>query len=261
MKNKINYIPVLICLIITLPISSFSQVNTETLRKEFPGDGLYNQVNLDLGLTRGNTQYTLVRTSYRADYIQGDMHYFGIASYSYAHNGTRRAENRGFIHLRTVYDWHDRIAFEGFIQKEFNEFILLKDRNIFGGGSRFEIITYEAEADTGFAITSYAGLGAMLEHERIDTDVPSSSLVARMTSYLSLVLRFNKNANFKIISYYQPLISNFDNRRFLTEASMNVKVSRNVSLRTTLRLRDDSNPPAGIKPTDMNLLSGVTIDF
>jgi len=240
---------------------AFSQINTETLRKEFSGDGLYNQVTLDLGLTRGNTQYTLVRTSYRADYIDGDMHYFGIVSYGYAHNGTRRAENRGFIHLRSVYDWFDIFALEGFIQKEFNEFILLKDRNLFGGGSRLEIIAYESSPDSGFAITSFAGLGAMLEHERIDTDPPHSSLVARMTSYLSLVVRFNKNANFKIICYYQPLISSFDNRRLLSEASVNVKVSNNVSLRTSLRFRDDSRPPIGIIPTDLNLLSGVTIDF
>lgn len=244
---------------------SFSQVNTEVFRREFAGDGLYHQINFDLGLVKGNTDYTSVRTNYRADLLDKKFHHFGILSYGYAEDAIRKKENRGFIHLRSSYELISFIAAEAFFQKEFNEFILLKDRNLLGTGARVRIINTSFDHDSAgnekMALYTFFGLGAMIENEDISSKPPKDITVGRMTSYLSVGLNVNPNVLFKIVAYYQPCFDNFDDHRILSEGSMNFRINKHLSFKSTMRLRYDSRPPAKVKPRDLSLLSGIQVDF
>lgn len=240
----------------------FSQVNTETMRKDFKGDGLFNQIQCDFGYTSGNTEYAMIRAGYRADYIDGLFHYFGIVSYGYAEEDKIKNLNKGFIHLRCVYDLAPRLALEAFSQKEFNEFILLKDRNLLGGGGRVQILDLYADSGKGVKLYSFVGAGAMLEHEVLDTKPGTkSSLIGRMTSYLSIGAEMTPNFALKIVNYYQPKLTNFDDFRFLTEGSLNFKISKYLAFKTSMQLRYDSQPPPDVKSTDFNILNGFQVDF
>ena len=58
------------------------------------------------------------------------------------------------------------ILLESFVQKQFNESILLSDRNLAGRGVRFALHPPSARFNL------YLGIGAMWEHERInDTNI------------------------------------------------------------------------------------------
>ena len=257
-------IPILLLIFISIaPLHLFSQVNTEVFRKEFSGDGLFHQINFDLGIVKGNTEFTSVRTSYRADYLEEKFHHFGVLSYGYAEDDVRKKENRGFIHLRSSYEWLSFMAIEAFFQKEFNEFILLKDRNLLGGGGRVRIINTSFDLDTSqskkFDVYAYIGFGAMIENEYINTKPRKDATVGRMTSYTSIGANISQDMMFKIVVYYQPCFANFDDYRALSEGSLNFKISKHFSFRTAMVLRYDSRPPLNVKPRDLNLFSGIQV--
>lgn len=243
--------------------SLFAQINTEVFRKEFSEDGIYHKINVDLGITKGNTEYTTIRPSYRIDWLKDRFHNFGIVSYAYAEDAVKKRENRGFIHLRSSYEIFAFLYGEAFVQKEFNEFILLKDRNLFGLTSRIQIINETIMIDSveKLDIYTFVGLGAMVENEELKTKPSKETTIGRLTSYFSLGVNVSPNILIKSITYYQPRFSNDKDYRLLNESSLNIKFNRNLTFRTSLRLRYDSEPPEKVKPRDLNLLNGIQIDF
>lgn len=253
----------LLILIIILQQTVHAQVNTEVFRKEFSEDGIYHKINFDLGITKGNTEYTTVRPAYRVDWIDGKFHNFGIISYAYAEDATKKRENRGFIHLRTTYELLSFFWAEMFVQKEFNEFILLKDRNLIGFSSRFQIINETLQIDSAdkLEISTFLGIGGMIENEDLNTRPPKETTVGRLTSYLSFGVNIPGNLFIKSTTYYQPRFSNDKDYRLLNESSLNIKINKYLTFRTTLRLRYDSEPPEKVKPRDLNLLNGIQIEF
>lgn len=261
MKN-VNILIVVILLFFS-SINLFSQINTEVFRKEFSKDGIFHKINVDIGITKGNTEYTTVRPSYRIDWLKDKFHNFGIISYAYAEDAVKKRENRGFIHLRSSYQIFDYLYGELFLQKEFNEFILLKDRNLFGITSRIQIINEIIQIDSTekLEIYTFLGLGAMIENEELKTKPRKETTVGRLTSYFSLGVNISPNLLIKSITYYQPRFSDDKDYRLLNESSLNIKINQNLTFRTSLRLRYDSDPPEKVKPRDLNLLNGIQIDF
>jgi hypothetical protein len=63
------------------------------------------------------------------------------------------------------------------------------------------------------------------------------------------------------IGYCQPRFDNFADVRFLSEATLSVRISRYLSLNNTFRLRYDSEPPDGIEDLDSALLLGFQGNF
>jgi|YNPMSStandDraft_1061717.scaffolds.fasta_scaffold00594_3 hypothetical protein len=254
---------ILCSLLLLLTNVAYAQVNTEVFRMEFDKDGIYHRFNFDLGITKGNTEYTIIRPGYRIDWINGKYHTFGVLSYAYAEDATRKRENRGFVHLRSIYELFEFLSVEAFLQKEFNEFILLNDRNLFGLTGRLEIIKEKLQIDSidKLEIYAYLGIGAMIENEELNTKPTKETTVGRVSSYFSFGVNIPSNMLIKSITFYQPKFSNDKDYRLLNESSLNVKINKNVTFRTSLRLRYDSQPPQNIKPRDLNLLNGIQIEF
>ncbi|MFC2170948.1 hypothetical protein ACFLQJ_03105, partial [Calditrichota bacterium] len=151
----------LIVFIITGSISE-SQVNTESLRKGYLTDGFHADVNLDAGIVSGNSDLLQIKTSLRADYVRGKSHAFVITSYK-----------QGRHHYDTTH-YIPRLAgklyAEGFFQKEFDEFILLEDRNLIGGGFRIPWGRKTNNDNKIANLKAFTGIGLMWEQERIKAD-------------------------------------------------------------------------------------------
>ena len=73
-------------------------------------------------------------------------------------------DSRGTIHIRGIRKFNSLLMIEGFLQKQYSESILLKDRNLAGGGFRFSPL----RPNEKWQIDLYVGIGAMWENELID---------------------------------------------------------------------------------------------
>ena len=77
-----------------------------------------------------NSEILFINGNYRLDYnSMSQWKYFFIAKYNHAFEKSKDPfSNKGFGHVRGIYQLHPKLEIESFVQKEFNYFINLEDR-------------------------------------------------------------------------------------------------------------------------------------
>lgn len=260
-------------LILTSLLSA--QVNTEAMRKEDLTPGLHTTLGADLGYIAGNSNLLQVRSNLRFDYLSGGNHFFLVIEYQQGRKDERRFINKGFAHLRgmkalgrstTGEALTPRLHVEGFLQREFNEFIDLEDRQLAGGGLRIRWHQRQGTAETPPPLQLNTGVGFMWEREQIDTTSPETNDkpvtdIIRSTNYL--VVRWNIDNRLALFSttYYQFDLRRLSDYRVLWEGRLNFTITKRLSLTVNLNLRYDSEPPRGIKPLDLEITNGISYSF
>ncbi len=242
-----------------------AQVNTEALRREDLSPGLHTTLGADLGLIAGNSDLLQLKSNLRFDYRNGGNHFFLVTQYQRGSTDTLFI-NKGFAHLRGVKWFSPRLQVEGFLQREFNEFINLEDRQLAGGGVRIRWIQRLEPAEEPPPLQINTGIGLMWEREQIDitgqaTGDPYHGAVAsllRSTNYF--VVQWNIDSRLALFSttYYQVDLGRFSDYRVLWEGRLGVNLTKRLSLTLNLNLRYDSEPPEGIKPYDLELTNGIS---
>ena len=261
-----------------------SQVNTENMRvgANEPGWGATFDVNASL--QQGNTEREILGGGVRLQYAwprldaagksesgpdeteSGDEETGGpgnviflVSNYSFSRANDNRYVNNAQGHLRFIRQHSPRTSFEVFGQYQFNEFIRLEDRFLAGGGGRFALV--QAERTEVFA-----GIGYMLEQETLDLPAPqpdgTSSEHHRSTNYLTV--RYNsKDERLRLVQtlYAQPRFDRLQDFRLLSETSFEIQLFRQLALAINLNVAHDSEPPAGIKETDVVLSNSLRYSF
>lgn len=252
---------------ILLLISLLSaQVNTEALRREDLSPGLHSTLGADLGLIAGNSDLLQLKSNLRFDYRNGGNHFFLVGQYQQGSKDRRRFINKGFAHLRGVKALRPRLQVEGFLQREFNEFIDLEGRRLAGGGLRIRWRQREGPAEESPPLQLNTGIGLMWEREQIDTSGQApgdpvhgavASLV-RSTNYLVVRWQLDERLTLFSTTYYQVDLRRLSDYRVLWEGRLGFTVTKRLSLTINLDLRYDSEPPRGIKPYDLELTNGIS---
>ena len=197
---------------LVLTVSAQAQVNIETLRRLDSKPGWYNDITLSLTYQSGNTDLLRFKSSLRSDYWFDKYHTFGIATLQQGKQGGKLYTDKGFIHLRAARSIIERLGVEMFLQKQFNESILLRDRNSAGGGVRISALKQRAITKNGYGIESlsrYWGDVGQIEtindkqHGEVETNI------IRSTNYISAVWRIDQRFSVVITGYYQPYIRRF----------------------------------------------------
>ncbi|UCH62326.1 MAG: DUF481 domain-containing protein [Fidelibacterota bacterium] len=244
----------------------FAQVNTEALRREELAPGLHTTLGADLGLIAGNSDLLRLKSNLRFDYLGGGNHFFLVTQYQQGSKDEQVFINKGFAHLRSVRALRRRLHAEGFLQREFNEFISLEDRQLAGGGLRIRWQQRGGSAETPPPLQLNTGIGLMWERERIDTtgNAPGDPVhgavasLVRSTNYLVLRWRLDERLTLFSTTYYQVDLRRFSDYRLLWEGRLGVTLTKRLSLTLNLDLRYDSEPPGGIKPCDLEITNGVS---
>ena len=239
-----------------------AQVNIETLRRLDSKPGWYNDINLSLTYQSGNTDLLRFKTSLRSDFWFDKYHAFGIATLQHGEQGGKLYTDKGFIHLRGARSITDRLGVEMFLQKQFNESILLRDRNLAGGGVRISALKQRTDKkNTGLNI--YLGVGGMWENEIINDkghgEVETN--IIRSTNYISATWRIDKRFSVVITGYYQPYIQRFSDFRVISESRLEFRVTERVSFNTRLNIRYDSEPPTDVEAHDLEVVNGLSYKF
>ena len=256
-----NLLFIILTFISTFNNETRAQVNTESMRKENLAKPFGVSLNFDGTLVKGNSNYSKLKTGLRIDFKKNNTYIFTVGEYQLGLKDDSRFIQKGFGHLRGIRNLHRRIGIELFCQKEFNEFISLKDRNLVGGGLRTGLLLPDSTRTIMKDISIQMGNGIMWENEVIDATPEIETNIARSTNYLSLLWEIDKRLMLNMVVYCQFDVADFSDYRVLTQNTLSFNVTENVTFRSGFNLRYDNEPPATIKNYDLELNNGFGISF
>ena len=254
-------IPALLLLLFISEGAALATVNIETIRRDEGKEGFSNSLSFKLGYIEGNTNIKRGETALRSDYLSGRQHFFLAASHKRGDKDEERYMDKGFAHLRLINELSDRLSGEIFLQKEYNEFTLLKDRKLAGTGLRIALVQGESDDDKGLEASVYLGIGVMWENELLDLGPDEETEIYRSTNYISCRLKANDTTTLAATVYYQSDLKEASDYRVLFDGTLAFKITRSLSFTFDINYRFDNEPPAGVKKYDTEITNGISLNF
>jgi hypothetical protein len=241
----------------------YAQVNIETLRKIEMENGWYGDLKASLGYQAGNSEYLLYRAGIRIDFLHNKYYSFLIFNYKRGSESKRLFVNTAFVHLRSTYAFTDNknLLLEMFAQNEFNDFIKLKNRYLFGSGLRIRLLKSEIFPTDKSKLYMFLGIGGMWEHEELEDTRMILTEIFRSTNYVSFYWIVDERLTFNLINYYQRSLNDVSDYRILLESNLGFYITRKVAFTVTLNYRYDSLPPTDVKNYDLEIINGINISF
>lgn len=253
---------VLICLLlflaVCLPLTAQVNIFTgETMRQMQLEPGWYNSITLDLTYRAGNTELLTMRNRFRSDYLSKMYHSFIFGSLQQGKKNGEFFINKGMAHGRIIRKLTQHTLIESFIQKQFNESILLSDRNLAGGGIRYAL------NPSKFNFNLYFGIGAMWEHERIhDAELGEiTTRIVRSTNYVNWTGKLDERITTSATGYYQVHVRCVEDYRILFQGSFTFRLTTKLAFPLRVNFRYDSEPPSGIQKHDVEIFNGLRYTF
>ena len=195
--------------------SAWSQINTESMRGDHSTPGLNQNMNLSFTYISGNSEIIFLNVSYQLDYT-AKSNWYGFFETKYERAFDKESQekfsNRGFGHLRAVRQVASNIQVEGFLQKEFNYFIDLENRELIGGGVRFNPFKQ-----------FFIATGTMHETEVYQTTEQQNFM--KSTSYINYSVQLTEKVTIENTLYYQFKLEAMDNYRILWDGKLSFQGS------------------------------------
>ena len=261
--KKLPLILVLLIVLLTLSFSkSFSQINTELIRKISPDKGWYNSLALSISSVSGNSEYMDYALGFRSDMFFDKVYTFLAGQLRYNEGTGKINLSRGFIHYRFVYDAIDLASPEGYVQKNYDRSIFLDDRWIVGGGLRFKFLNIDPKNDSSVKVTFTLGEGGFFEYEKIGPAAGDyTTRLARQSTYLNVNLQFNKIFSFNATGYFQNSFESFSDHRILANMTALVKPMNHLSFGLNLNYRYDNEPTGDLKKYFLEINNTIAFEF
>lgn len=246
-----------LCVTVLLPAVAFGQVNIERMRID-DKPGWSGSVGVDGEYRSGNSDLYEIGVNARVDALHANRHFFVVGTVRYGERNSTTFKNSAFLHVRNVWQATPHFAQETFGQLERDGFTLLQLRALAGAGGRVTYVRTDA-------VRLHQGTALMLENERLEAKRvevhPALKTTVRWSNYASIRVRLGASASVTSATYIQPRLADFGDFRLLSETTLDVRLSRRVSLTATTTLRHDSKPPDRIEPTDVIVRPGLRVGF
>ena len=255
---KLSSFNLILALILNISYA-VSQVNTEWMRDENVEKIFTNKLKLDFGYQTSQDEiFDLWLTGSSNFYLEDNLHAFLILNYQngFISNNDQKEIilNRGFGHLRFTKKIIPDLDIELFFQAGFNDFILIKDRKLFGSGVRKNIIKKET-------IKSFLGIGFMQEREVYDLKQNSEENLLRQTSYSTILYQISDDIYINNILYFQPSIRSMNDFRLLSENELQFKINNVFRVNININYRFDNEPHGDSKKSYFQINNGFEFDF
>ena len=233
-------------------------VNMDGLHFDHKKDKFTAAVDLTASGSSGNQDSTKAALNAQLNWISDKSINLAILGYQYGETNQVRSVNKAFFHYRYIYQVKESMDWEFFGQVEQNEFTRLSFRGLVGTGLRFSVL--KSENHRGFL-----GAGGFYSTEQTDvtsglTDDGTEEFV-RANFYFLSKYKLNPTISFSNVFYYQPRLSHFSDYRALLESKLDFKIHNDLSLRLSLDLEHDSEPPQSIESTDISYMTGLIFKF
>ncbi len=238
-------------------MSVFSQVyatvNIETQQNALTTRESLQTLTLGLEVLTGNSEYNAYNIEYKLNRTRKKLNIITILNRKKKSNDNTKISESNFGHIRIQKPIYPHLYIENFYQYEYDPFKDLESRILVGLGIRKNIKPSAPSQTYRFQV----GTGIMQETESTTT---SKTTDIRSSSYINYANTFN-DKTVKVITYFQPKISNFSDFRALAEASLTNKLYKQISLVSKIKVNIDKNPPIGIKESDLSIHHAITINF
>ena len=237
-----------------------AQINTEAMRSENVTDEFINKVNVDFGIEKADAEVIELAAAYRVDYFNPTgLHIFFILNYENGYEQEKGLEknqvvNKGFGHLRMTKMISSKLFFEVFTQFGFNDFLLMKDRKLAGGGLRYKMVSNDR-------INTFLGIGLMQENEIYDIVNEPEKKLLRSTNYLRWNINIAENTELYNTVYYQFSSSDINDYRLLYDGSIDFSVNENLSFFIELNYRYDNDSHGDMGKSYVQLNNGIEFTF
>ena len=242
--------------LICLSTSASAQIlNAESLRKVTDTSGYSGSATVDFALRRNaNNDFLIISSDIHIQYkmkphlilFKNDISFVKIEGEDF--------DDSFISHLRYNYRFHPRIAWEIFLQGQYNKVNLIEFRGLVGTGPRFKLTTSEK-------FKFYLGTLVMYEHENVIDGVTPTQKNFRGSSYLSFSLYPTDNITIVSTTYYQPNFEAFSDYRISTQNSLVVKIIENLGLNVSWNFLYDTFPAVGIPESQFDFSTGLTYTF
>ena len=244
---------VLLFLIISIP-STGQILNAESLRKVTDTSGFSGSVGLRFAMKRNTRDFLSISSNLHLQYkmdrhlllFKNDVEFQKIEG--------EKFENSLISHVRYNFRFHDRIAWEIFLQGQYNKISLINFRGLIGAGPRFKLSSTEN-------YKFYLGTLLMYEYEDIDDNVTPVQRDLRGSSYLSFTLYPIENISFTSTTYYQPKLSLFNDYRISTQSSLLIKIYQSFAFSVNYSFFYDTFPAIGIPNSQYDFTTGIAYSF
>lgn len=255
-----NKISVILCLAsIIFPVTTMAIVDMEGLHLDKSQAGLSGRFELAAFSSSGNTEKNEASLGAKLEWKQVLHTFFGAVDYSYGQDQGESNIDKGFVHLRYIYQFHDVLASETFLQTDRDEFRRLSYRGIAGTGLRYSV--YE-QPDKGAA---YLGAGLFYEKEVLnrDDDIIDETITetGRGNIYLILKYKINESTILTNSTYYQPDLRYSVDYRASESASLVVAINKSLALKLSAVATHDSQPPEEVEQTDTTYRTSILYQF
>ncbi len=229
-------------------------LNAESLRKVTDTSGWSGTVSANFAIKRNVNDILVLGTDAHIQYKMNDHLVIFKNDISFLKIDGDRFSNSGITHVRHNYKLKPRIAWETFVQGQYNKVNLIDFRGLVGTGPRFKL-------DNSEKYKFYLGTLLMYEQEQTADGITPNQNDFRGSTYLSFSLYPNDNVTFVSTTYYQPLIENFNDYRISSQSSLIVGLFANFSIKTTYTFVYDAFPAIGIRTSQYDFTTGVAYTF
>jgi hypothetical protein len=176
-----------------------------------------------------------------------------ISDLSLITGNKEKFSNAGFGHLRYNRKLGEAIRWEAFGQIQYNSLVKIDRRILLGTGPRFKLTQME---NAKF----YLGVAYMYERE----DLIEPTLVSRdhrLSSYFSFTLLPENEVIFTSTIYVQPLLKDPGDYRLSNDTSLELDITKKLSLTMSLRYGFDKYPPEGVPNTVYSFSNAIKVEF
>ncbi len=216
--------------------------------------GWSGSVGLNVNLIKNVKQLFKINNKIHVQYKTPEQLVLFINDISFDRADGANFINKGVQHLRYNYKIKPKIAWELFIQNQYNTISKITYRRLAGTGIRYKITKSEK-------YKVYLGHLVMLEAEKTTEMTNSSSKIWRNSNYLSFSFYFNSNISWISTTYYQPQIDHFADYRVAHQSALAFKINKNLRFKTTFNITYDASPVFGVPKNQYSFSNGLVYSF
>lgn len=228
-------------------------VNIESARMQSDTTGWLGNVGASFSLTKNTQEVFSSDLDAHVQYKSPKSLYLVLGSYGFLKGAGTRLIDNTFLHFRYNYKLNRLLRWEAFTQVQQNVITGISSRFLIGTGPRFKLRSTKL-------IRLYAASLLMYEREEETLNNITHSNI-RNSSYVSFTITPNKQVEIISTSFFQPLLDNWNDYRFLNQVSVRVKAGKKLGLKLKWNYLNDSRPVKGIPAVNYNLSTGVDYEF
>ena len=226
------------------------RMQTDSIRFALNADFSFNHTNND------GAQVNQLDAALSSQVKSKDLRkiYFLLGNYKLIDSEEGNLQNAWFLHGRFNYKLNQLLRLEAFVQGQYNQLLVVEQRNLIGAGLRVKWMDEER-------FSGYAGNSYMYEMESSE-EAGTTNYNHRNSTYLTLSYAA-KNQKFSIANtvYYQPLYRDLNDYRILEQFRLDIPLSTWIKVFTIYNYYFDSKTPLNTEEYTSNLNIGIGIGF